>query len=92
MDYHKEYFIESSGPVRRIRVYHDKSLYYAISLQNIFWSDETMQPIRQKSLGGSIMVSDFMEEHDGFLHVSQETADRVGIFNVKRLVNTSRLA
>ena len=25
------------------------------------------------------MVSDFVEEHDGFLRVSQETADRVGI-------------
>ena len=84
VDYRKEYLlnlanIESSGPVKRIRVYHDESLYYANSLQNIFWSDETMQPIRQKSLGGSIMVSDFVEEHDGFLRVSQETADRVGI-------------
>ena len=37
VDYRKEYLlnlanIESSGPVRRIRVYHDESLYYANSL------------------------------------------------------------
>ena len=84
VEYRKEYLLnldntESSGPIRRIRVYHDESVYYANSLQNIFWSDETIQPIRQKSLGGSIMMSDFVEEHDGFLCVSQETADRVGI-------------
>ena len=50
-----------------IRVVHDESTFYANADQTSFWSDGTMQQLRQKSLGASIMVSDFITEGDGYL-------------------------
>ena len=43
-----------------IRVVHDESTYYANCDQSYFWGDEHTNVLKQKSLGQSIMVSDFV--------------------------------
>ena len=50
-----------------IQVAHDESSFHANALQSNFWSDGTVHPLTQKSLGASIMVSDFITEESGFL-------------------------
>ena len=50
-----------------IRIYHDESTFYANADQSSFWSNDTKQVLKQKSLGQAIMVSDFVEEVNGFL-------------------------
>ena len=39
-----------------------------------YWSDDTTQVLKQKTLGQAIMVSDFIEEVDGFLECDGEPA------------------
>ena len=50
-----------------IRVVHDESTYYANCDQTYFWGDDETNVIKQKSLGSSLMVSDFVDETIGFL-------------------------
>ena len=70
-----------------IRVVHDESTYFANSSQTLFWGDPQTSVIRQKSLGASIMVSDFVDEVHGFLYDNMESArvlletTRDGYFN-----------
>ena len=46
---------------------HDESTYYANCDQTYFWGDDETNVIKQKSLGSSLMVSDFVDETIGFL-------------------------
>ena len=48
-----------------IRIYHDESTFYANTDQTRFWNDGESQVLRQKSLGSSITVSDFIVEGYG---------------------------
>ena len=57
-----------------IRVVHDESTYYANTNQTLFWGDCQTSVLRQKSLGSSIMVSDFIDEVGGFLQDDVESA------------------
>ena len=50
-----------------IRIYHDESTFYANADQTRFWNDGQSQVLRQKALGSSIMVSDFIVEGNGYL-------------------------
>ena len=50
-----------------IRVVHNESTYYANCDQTYFWGDDETNVIKQKSLGSSLMVSDFVDETIGFL-------------------------
>ncbi len=43
-------------------MYHDESTFYANADQSYHWTDDTKQVLKKKSLGQSIMVSDFVEE------------------------------
>ena len=52
---------------RHMRVVHDESTFYANADQTRFWNDGHSQVLRQKSLGSSIMVSDFLVEGNGYL-------------------------
>ena len=49
-----------------ILVTHDECTYYANCDQTYFWADEKTNVLRQKSLGASIMLSDFIDEEIGF--------------------------
>ena len=57
-----------------IRVVHDESTFYANADQSYYWCDGENQVLRQKSLGASIMVSDFIEEVGGYLHHGETEA------------------
>ena len=50
-----------------IRIVHNESTYYANCDQTYFWGDDETNVIKQKSLGSSLMVSDFVDETIGFL-------------------------
>ena len=45
-----------------ICIHHDKSTFYSNADQKCYWSDGSTIVLKQKSLGQSIMVSDFIEE------------------------------
>ena len=45
-----------------IIVHHDESTFYANADQSSYWADDFLTILKQKSLGLSIMVSDFIEE------------------------------
>lgn len=76
-----------------IRVVHDESTFYANADQTRFWSDGTVPALRQKSLGSSIMVSDFIVEGYGYLRNDQGEArllletQRDGNFNSDMLLD-----
>ena len=75
-----------------IRVVHDESTYFANSHQTFFWGDDETSVLRQKSLGSSIMVSDFIDEVGGFLGDDIESArvsleiSKEGYFNNDHLL------
>ena len=50
---------EEERPI--IRVGHDETTFYANCDQTYFWGDDESNVLRQKSLGQSIMVSDFVD-------------------------------
>ena len=57
-----------------IQIHHDESTFYANADQAKYWSDGTINVLKQKSLGQAIMVSDFIEEYgsDYLRHNNQE--------------------
>ena len=57
-----------------IRVVHDESTYYANCDQSYFWGDDQTNVLRHKSLGASVMVSDFIDEIRGFVRDSEAEA------------------
>ena len=62
------------GENKYIRVYHDESTFYANADQTRFWNDGQSQVLRQKALGSSIMVSDFIVEGYGYLCHEEKAA------------------
>ena len=76
---------EGDRPI--IRVVHDESTYYSNCDQSFFWGDDQTNVLKQKSLGSSIMVSDFVDEVIGFLRDGSDEArlmletSREGYFN-----------
>ena len=72
-----------------IRVVHDESTFNANCDQSYFWGDEGTNVLRQKSLGAGIMVSDFIDEVNGYVRLedgSQEArlyleTQKEGYFN-----------
>ena len=64
----------SPGEKPLIRVVHDECTYYANSDQSFFWGDAQTNVLRQKSLGASIMVSDFVDEVSGYVRDEQGQA------------------
>ena len=57
-----------------IRVVHDECTFYANSDQSYFWGDDHTNVLRQKSLGASIMVSDFIDEVAGYVRCDEDQA------------------
>ena len=63
---HPMHLIETK---KYIRVCHG-STFYSNADQTRFWNDGQSQVLRQKGLGSSIMVSDFIVERHGYLRES----------------------
>ena len=57
-----------------IRLYHDESTFYANAQQSTYWNDGINTVLRQKSMGQAIMVSDFIDEVNGFLRLDNMQA------------------
>ena len=80
------------GKQRHIRVVHDESTFYANADQTRFWNDGEAQVLRQKSLGSSIMVSDFLVEGNGYLEDENDSArlylenNKDGYFNNDKFI------
>ena len=57
-----------------IQIHHDESTFYANADQAKYWSDGTINTLKQKSLGQAIMVSDFIEKYgsDYLRHINEE--------------------
>ena len=53
---------------------YDESTYYANCDQSYFWGDEHTNVLKQKSSGQSIMVSDFVDNVNGFLQFNDSKA------------------
>ena len=64
--------IWQQGEKPLIRVVHDKSTFYANCDQSYFWGDDETNVLRHKSLGYSIMVSDFIDEVAGYLRDDED--------------------
>ena len=65
--------VVAEGERRYLRIAHE-STFYANADQTLFWNDGHSQVLRQKSLGSSIMVSDFIVEDHGYLKDDKEAA------------------
>ena len=50
-------------------------MYYVNCDQSYFWGDEHTNVLKQKSLGQSIMVSDFADELNGFLQFNSSAGE-----------------
>ena len=50
--------------------FHDESIFNANDDQATMWKDDTMQIIKPKGRGAGLMVSDFIEERDGYCALS----------------------
>ncbi len=58
-----------------VRIFHDKLTLFANADQSFHWADKRVQVLKQKSLGQAL-VSDFIDEVDGYLtHNGEEARD-----------------
>ena len=66
------------GPQRRnaVLIFHDESTFHSNEDQGWMWAEEGKQPIRPKGLGRGIMVSDFVDEFNGLLELTEEEFER----------------
>ena len=86
------------GKQRHIRVVHDESTFYANADQTRFWNDGEAQVLRQKSLGSSIMLSDFLVEGNGYLEDENDSArlyletNKDGYFNNDMFIKQVKVA
>ena len=70
-----EHFI---GPQRKsvVLFFHDESTFHSNEDQRWMWAEKGKQPIRPKGLGQSIMVSDFVDEFNGLLTLTEGEFER----------------
>ena len=57
---------------KRIVWFHDKSAYNTTEDTPVLWGEKGKLPIKPKGKGSSIMVSEFIEEKDGYLALSDQ--------------------
>ena len=57
---------------KTVVIFHDESTFQANDDQLKFWGTKDMTILRPKSKGAGIMVSDFIDEHNGYLRLSDD--------------------
>ena len=57
---------------RLVMIYHDESSFHANEGQSWQWAEEDKQMLRPKSQGRGLMISDFIEEHGGYLQLAPD--------------------
>ena len=68
----KEAIGSSTAQKRLVLLYHDESCFHANEGQQWQWTEVDKLALRPKSQGRGLMVSDFIDEHCGFLRLSAE--------------------
>ena len=70
-----EHFI---GPQRKsvVLLFHDESTFHSNEDQGWMWAEKGKQPIRPKGLRRGIMVSDFVDEFNGLLTLTEGEFER----------------
>ena len=53
-------------------IFHDESTFQSNDNQKTFWGNKDVQILKPKSKGSGIMVSDFVEEHNGYFRLTAE--------------------
>ena len=66
---------EDKGKKKLVLLFHYESTFHSNNGQGWLWAKVGKQPIRPKGQGRGIMVSDFINEHDGFLHLTDNEYD-----------------
>ncbi len=64
--------VEPSDKKKLVLIYHNESTFHSNDGKGWVWAEPGKQPIRPKGQGQGIMVSDFIEEQNGFLGLSDE--------------------
>ena len=63
---------EPSDRRKLVLIFHDEAAYHSNDDKKWMWSEKWKQPIRPKSQGQGLMVSDFVEEHNRYLQKTNE--------------------
>ena len=58
-----------------VMIYHDESIFNTNEGQTWMWGTDNNPAILPKTKGSGIMVSDFVEEHGGYLRLSEDELD-----------------
>ena len=61
---------------KTVIIFHDESTFQANDDQTTFWGAKDIIFLRSKSKGAGIMVSDFIDEHNGYLRLCDEEYER----------------
>ena len=67
---------ETSDRRKLVLIFHDESTFHSNDDQGWMWAEKGKQPIKPKSQGRRIMVSDFVDEHNGYLRLTDAEFDR----------------
>ena len=60
----------SSGRKTLVLIYHDESTFHSNDDQGWVWAEKWSQQIKPKGQGRGLMVSDFIDEHNGYLKLT----------------------
>ena len=58
-----------------VAIFHDESIFHINESQTWAWGNEDRPYIQPKTKGAGIMVSDFIEQHGGYLRLSDQQHD-----------------
>ena len=61
---------EGDDKKKRVLIYHDESIFNSNESQTWMSGEEERPALLSKTKGSEVMVSDFVEEHKGYLHLS----------------------
>ena len=70
---------ESHQLERTVIIFHDESIFTANEDQRLQWGSTDMHVIRPKSKGSGIMVSDFVDERNGYLRLTDDELERAKV-------------
>ena len=58
--------------IQKLIIFHDESTFQANDEENWMWGEHGQCVLKPKSCGSGIMVSDFIDEHNGYLRLTDE--------------------
>lgn len=64
--------VEEDKKKTLVIVDHDESIYNSNEGQTLMWGEEERPALLSKIKGSDVMASDFVDEHDGYLRLTDE--------------------